>query len=146
MSDNPLIHNENYGQQTEVWYRAYDISTEKIILFYDFLDSIHTLMDSTYLGSDVMDDEINQKGHFTWCWDKTINNFKKERINFKERGIHYEYFWTFFMETFYHTQMDGEDTKLKEYLFKLFNYKHKKTRPELGVLTEIYKILEKNLT
>ena len=50
------------------------------------------------------------------------------------------------METFYHAQMDGEETKLKEYLFKLFNYKDKKTRPELGVLTEIYKILEKNLT
>jgi hypothetical protein len=103
-------------------------------------------MDRTYLGVDIMDEELNQKGHFTWCWDKTINNFKKERIVFKERGIHYEYFWTFFMETFYHAQMDGEETKLKEYLFKLFNYKHKKTRPELGVLTEIYKILEKNLT
>ena len=116
MNENHLIDNENYGKQTEVWYRAYDISTEKIILFYDFLDSIHTLMDRTYLGVDVMDEELNQKGHFTWCWDKTINNFKKERIVFKERGIHYEYFWTFFMETFYHAQMDGEETKLKEYL------------------------------
>ena len=80
MNENHLIDNENYGKQTEVWYRAYDISTEKIILFYDFLDSIHTLMDRTYLGVDVMDEELNQKGHFTWCWDKTINNFKKDRL------------------------------------------------------------------
>ena len=57
MNENHLIDNENYGKQTEVWYRAYDISTEKIILFYDFLDSIHTLMDRTYLGVDVMDEE-----------------------------------------------------------------------------------------
>jgi hypothetical protein len=41
--------------------------------------------------------------------------------------------------------MDEEEIKVEEYLYKLFNYKHKKTRSELSVLTEIYKLLEKNL-
>ena len=45
---------------------------------------------------------------------KSFVFFKGRRIVFKERGIHYEYFWTFFMETFYHAQMDG---KTYDYVF-----------------------------
>jgi hypothetical protein len=141
-----ILNKQDYGYQAEVWYRAYGITTEKIELFYDFVNSVYKLIDDTYLGPDALVTEEDQKNHYTWCWDKTIDNLSKEKININNRGIHYEYFWDFFLESFYYLKMDDEDIKVKEYLFKLFNYNHKKTRSELGVLTEIYKLLEKNLT
>lgn len=146
MGKSQLTKSDNYEKQTDVWYRAYDINNEKIILFHDFLDSLYDITERTYLGEDVMDEETPQRGHFTWCWDRTINNFKKERITFRDRGTHYEYFWILFKESFYNSIIDNEPVSLKSYFFRLFNTDHQKTRSELGVLTEIYKILEKNLT
>lgn len=141
-----ILNKQDFGYQTDVWYRAYNISTEKVELFHDFISSVYSLIDQTYLGSDVIVTEEEQKNHFTWCWDKTIDNLGKEKINLNKRGIHYEYFGDFFLESYYYLKMDNEEIKLTEYIFKLFNCNHKKTRSELGILTEIYKLLEKNLT
>jgi hypothetical protein len=140
-----LLNKQDYGYQAEVWYRAYGITTEKIELFYDFVNSVYQLINKTYLGPDAIITEEEQRDHFTWCWDKTVDNLTKEKIKLNKRGIHYEYFWDFFLESFYFLKMDEEEVKVEEYLYKLFNYTHKKTRSELSVLTEIYKLLEKNL-
>ena len=72
-------------------------------------------------------------------------NFNKEKIFFKERGNHYEYFWNFFLEAYYYMQLDGNQVKIYEYFYKLFDFKYKKSRSELDMLTEIYKLLEQNL-
>ena len=84
-----FVHSESYKNQIDVWYRAYNISREKTELFYDFLMSLYNLLQETYLGPEVFELEEDQKNHFTWCWDKTIENFNKEKIFFKERGKHY---------------------------------------------------------
>jgi hypothetical protein len=76
-----FVSSENYKQQIDVWYRAYNISREKTELFYDFLISLHNLIDETYLGTDVMMSTEDQINHFTWCWDKTIESFNKEKIS-----------------------------------------------------------------
>lgn len=141
-----ILEKSGNADQTEVWYRAYGITVEKIELFYDFMGSVYNLMEKTYLGPDVIITEEEQKSHFTWCWDKVIDDFLKERITFNKRGIHYEYFWEFFLESFYYLKMDDKEIQISDYMYKLFNYNHKKTRSELGILTEIYKLLEKNLT
>ena len=140
-----FITSENYKHQIDIWYKAYNISRERIELFYDFINSIYLLVDETYLGFDVIESEEDQKNHFTWCWDKTIENFNKEKIYFKERGTHYQYFWNFFLEAYYFVQIDGEESRISEYFYKLFNFKYKKSRSELDMLTEIYKLIEQNL-
>ena len=45
---------EKYKHQIDIWYRTYSINRDKIILFYDFLLSLHTLIDETFLGVDVL--------------------------------------------------------------------------------------------
>ena len=140
-----FITSENYKNQIDIWYKAYNISRERIELFYDFIYSFHSLIDETYLGNDVIQTEEDQKNHFTWCWDKTIDSFNKEKIFFKERGQHYQYFWNFFLEAYYFVQLDNESSKISEYFYKLFDFKYKKSRSELDMLTEIYKLLEQNL-
>ena len=140
-----FITSENYKNQIDIWYKAYNISRERIELFYDFIYSFHSLIDETYLGNDVIQTEEDQKNHFTWCWDKTIDSFNKEKIFFKERGQHYQYFWNFFLEAYYFVQLDNESSKISEYFYKLFDFKYRKSRSELDMLTEIYKLLEQNL-
>ena len=140
-----FISLENYKQQIDIWYRAYNISRERIELFHDFLISLYDLIDQTYLGPELFDIEENQRTHFTWCWDKTIENFSKEKIHFKDRGNHYEYLWNFFLEAYYYNQLDGNTIRISEYFTILFDFNYRKTRSELDMLTEIYKIFEQNL-
>lgn len=140
-----FVSSESYSQQIDIWHKAYNISREKTNLFYDFLVSLYDLIEETYLGTDVLQMEEDQKNHFIWCWDKTIESFNKEKIYFKERGNHFEYLWNFFLEAYYYTKIDGGTIRISEYFHKLFSFEHRKSRSELDMLTEIYKMFEQNL-
>ena len=113
-----FIASESYKQQIDIWYRAYNISREKTELFHDFLSSLYELMEETYLGADVMDNETDQKNHFIWCWDKVIKSFELERIYFKERGQTFDYFWNFFLEAFYYNKIDENINRINQYTFE----------------------------
>jgi hypothetical protein len=136
---------ENYKHQIEIWYRAYNISREKMELFHDFLISLYELVDNTYLGSDVISTDDDIKGHFNWCWDKVIDNFNKEKIYFKNRGNCHEYFWNFFLEAFYFNKIENKRIRIDEYVNMLFDIDYLKNRSELDVVTEIYRLLDQNL-
>jgi hypothetical protein len=137
-----FIASENFKNQAEVWYKAYNIIREKTELYYDIIISLYDVIDSTYLGEDVLYNQKDQQGHFNWCWNKVLTDLEKESIYLKERGPHYDYLWLFFQEAFY--MLNGNALKIKEYFYKLFKYDFKKTRSELDMLTEIYKLLESN--
>jgi hypothetical protein len=139
------ISTEKYKHQIDIWYRAYNIHREKIELFYDFLSTLYNLVDTTFLGVDVLYNENDQRNHFIWCWNKLITDFGKERIYFKEKGNHYEYFWNFFSEAYYLVKMEEETPRINDYFEKLFDFRHRKTRSELDIVTELYKLLEQNL-
>ncbi len=140
-----FLTSESYKNQTEIWYKAYNITREKTELYYDFLVSLLDLIEETFLGPDVLQSQEDIKNHFTWCFDKVINNFKKESIEIKSRGNHYEYLWLFFQEAFYQTHIDGDITRIREYFYKLFDFSYKKSRSELDMLTDLYKLFEQNL-
>lgn len=139
-----FISFENYKQEIDIWYKSHNISREKLNLFHDFVASIYDTVDSTFLGLDVMYEGGNQKNHFTWAWDKVIEELSKEKIYIKNRGPHYEYFWNFYMETYYYSQINGHDSKIPNYFLKLFDFEHIKSKSELEILTIIYKILNQN--
>jgi len=145
IKDNNFFFDENYKYQIDIWYKAYNINHEKLELFHDFLLSLYENIDSTFLGSDIIVDDTDQKNHFTWCWNKTLDTFNKEKIFFKRYGIHYEYFWNFFREAFYYANLEKKENKILNYIAILFNFKHQKTRAEIDILTEIYKLLNDGL-
>lgn len=147
MGKNTIILNisETLKEELDFWFRYNNISREKISLFYDFVISLDEIIDSTFLGTDVIDDESKIKGHFTWCWRKTIDNFSKERIFFKETGTHFEYLWNFYNEAYYIQKLENKEIMIHEYYYKIFDLTHSKTEAELEILLTLYKIFEQNL-
>ncbi len=78
------------------WYLANNIIPELTELFRDFCLSFLLIMRETYLGDDEEEQtetkigmtEFQNREHFRWCWNKTIENFKKERDKHRsKRGI-----------------------------------------------------------
>lgn len=132
--------------QIDIWLRANNIIPEKSELFHDFVFSILTLIQNTYMGDDVTESEHDKINHFTWCWNKVIDNFEKEKINFERVGQHFEYFWSFFRDAYYYDDEAKNNTiKVIEFFNAIFNLSIKKTKSELDMLADLYKILEKSL-
>jgi hypothetical protein len=140
-----LILFENYKNELDLLFRAYNINREKIELFHDFIISLHELINNTYLGPDYINTEQIQEIHFTWCWDKTINNFTKENIFFKERGFHFEYFMGFYFDAYYQNETEDVYLKMLSYYNSLFDFNISKPKKELEIFFEVYKLLEQTL-
>lgn len=75
-----FVSSESYKHQIDVWKRTYNINRHKKDLFYDFLISLYEMIDNTFLGIDIVHTEIDQRNHFTWCWNKVIENFERKNL------------------------------------------------------------------
>tara|TARA_Y100001938_G_C7905478_1_gene336828 strand:- start:73 stop:543 length:471 start_codon:yes stop_codon:yes gene_type:complete len=129
----------------DLWLKANNIISEKSELFFYFIKSLYLLVDKTYLGSDVIKDEDDVVNHFKWCWNKTIDNLEKEGILFQREGPHYDYFWNFFLESFYGDKFDSVINRVDKFFSTLFKISDRKTKSELDIYTELYKTLDNNL-
>lgn len=139
-------------EDVDIWFKINNIILEKLELFSDFSHSLNDLIITTYLGDSdnvnetkiIMSDEDNRK-HFEWCWGKVINNFKKEKINFNEKGEHFDYFESFFMEIFYNQTDDKIKNSINGFFNELFDLKKPFTKSDLDMISTIYKLLDKNI-
>ena len=139
-------------EEVDVWFRVNNIIPEKMELYYDLSDSLYLLIKKTYLGNTQnnnetkveMSDEDNQK-HFDWCWNKTLDNFKKENINFTNEGEHKEYFISLFNQIFYKQNKEDLRNSIETFFNDLFNREKPFTQVDLDLIYNIYKTLDKNL-
>ena len=92
----------------------------------------------------TLDQEDNEK-HFDWCWDRTVENFKKERIFFNETGEHLDFFKGFIIETFYNQDIDAVKFSLNKFFDEIFNLDTQHTMSDLDLLKQVYKSLDNNL-
>ena len=144
----PVNHDD-----VEVWFNVNNMIHEKRQLFSDFTFSLYHLISSTYLGDDldntsetklVLSQEDKLK-HFDWCWKKTLDNFLKENIKFNVKGEHREYYEKFFMDLFYNTENKSISENIVKFFEELFDEEKMFTKSDLDMLTEIYKLLNKNI-
>ena len=122
---------------------------EKIELYGDVFKSLNQIILDTYLGDTifltkiVLNDEDNLS-HFEWCWKKTIDNFKKEDIHIKYEGEHKDYFKSFYMDTFYNQNEERIKDSIPKFLIDIFDVGISYSKSDLDLLTELYKLIEKN--
>ena len=134
--------------QSEIdrWIKVNGITIEMSSLLFDFISSLYSLVNETYLGEDYVTTNEDRDKHFDWCWSKVINNFEKESIYFNDYGEHYEYFRVFFEDTFYNNPKPNVIHRVRLFFTELFEPPiGKRTKSELDVYSEMYKIIENNL-
>ena len=132
-----------------VWFNVHNMNYEKIELYGDIFKSLNHIISDTYLGNEdsetkiVISDE-DKKSHFDWCWYKNIENFEKENIRFKIQGDHKTYMEEFLDEIFYDQKEEQIIDNIHEFMISLFDEEKSFTESDLTILTEIYKVFEKN--
>lgn len=139
-------------EDVTLWFNINNIITEKSDLFFDFCIALFGLINSTYLGEEsqpnetkVVLSEAEKTKHFEWCWNKTVDNFAKENINFNIKGEHYDYFLVLFMEIYYREINSGIRNSIEKFIRELFDKDKPFSKSDLELYTEIYKLLEKNI-
>lgn len=133
-------------EQMHLLYRANNIKYEKCQLFHDFIKSINKIITNTYLGSEYISNQKEEVQHFNWCMDKLFEDFKKENIVFENTTTVKEYFYFFYDELFYKRKDNDEIlSKLNRLANLSFDYHRLKSRSDMDVLIELYKLLDKSL-
>ncbi len=139
-------------EEVDLWFKSNNMIPEKMELYSDLTHSLNQLILNTYLGELDTSNEIkinltddDKRNHFEWCWGKVISNFGQENIKFDERGGHFDYFESFFDETFYSQKEYKVKTSIGHFFTDLFNYKKTFTKSDLDMITAIYKVLDKHL-
>jgi len=132
-----------------IWFNIHNMTYEKIELYGDFFKSLNNIIMDTYLGDNTSETKISLSNednlsHFEWCWNKTIENFKRENIIIKSDGDHKDYFQSFFIDTFYNQKESNLKKSIPKFLKEIFEVGMTYSKSDLDLLTELYKLIEKN--
>lgn len=132
-----------------IWFNIHNMTYEKIELYGDVFKSLNHIILDTYLGDDISETKItlsdeDKESHFDWCWKKVIDDFRRENIIIKYDGEHKDYFKSFYMETFYNQNEVKIKNSIPKFLSDIFDVTMTYSKSDLDLLTELYKLIEKN--
>lgn len=136
--------------EVNIWFNIHNMHYEKIELYGDILKSLHHIILDTYLGEDMPETKIlltseDNDRHFEWCWKTLLSNFREENIKIKTDGEHKDYLKSFFLETFYNPYDVSVKETIPKFLTNVFEIDKEFSKSDLDILTEIYKLLDKNI-
>jgi hypothetical protein len=131
--------------QIEYLNQINHVTPEKVELYRDFIISLGHIIHDTYLGDDIITDDDIILIHFNWCWEFNIDNFIKERINFKKNGEHYYYYLNYFVEMYYKNKDKNYHliNEIISFWENVFSITRLKTKSEYDIFIEAYKTQDK---
>lgn len=138
------------NHEVEVWFQVHNMIPEKIDLFGDIFLSLAQIIGDTYLGDNTNETKIvmsegDIENHYDWCWKTMVRNFELENIIITSQGEHKKYLKGFFDDSFYHQEKIDMRGAIPEFIQDLFNQDKPFAKSDLDILTEIYKLLERNV-
>lgn len=133
-----------------IWLSVHNMSYEKIELYGDIFKSLNHIIVDTYMGDTEGETKIylspeDKMKHFEWCWSKLIKDFEAENIIIKDTGDHKDYFKEFFSDSFYNQNQTNVKLSIPQFLEDVFDVEKDFSKSDLDILTELYKLIEKNL-
>jgi hypothetical protein len=141
------------NDEVVIWFNVHNMIYEKIELYGDIFKSLNCVITDTYMGDsngDSPETKIvlspeDKQSHFDWCWSKMVENFHKENIIITIDGEHKDYLKSFYMDTFYHQTQKNVKDSVPVFLNEIFNMSKPFSKSDLDMITEIYKMMEKNV-
>ena len=137
-------------EEVLIWFNIHNLNYEKIELYGDIFKSLNHVIVDTYLGDESAETQISLSfeekiAHFNWCWNKMVEDFAKEKIRIKKEGEHKNYFESFFMDSFYSPKEKNIKESIPVFLDEIFDFDRPFTKSDLDLLTELYKLMDKNM-
>lgn len=131
--------------QTMTQLKKHNIMKERAELYRDFVVNLICYIHSSYLGIEYIKSKDDIRGHFEWCFNKVISDFKNEGIIFNEIYELQEYFFEYFNTRFYGAEEIPSQRTFINFWDDIFNVKSNKEKTLFNALVEIYKVFENAL-
>jgi hypothetical protein len=136
-----------------IWFNVHNMLYERIELYGDIFKTLHHIIRDTYMGDDfdapaetkISISKKDQELHFDWCWKKMISDFKKENVIITEVGEHKDYLESFYVDTFYNQSEARVKNSIPKFVNEIFDVFKPFSKSDLDMITELYKLLEKNV-
>jgi len=126
-------------------FKSHNVIKERVELYKDFtINLLHYIYDS-YLGSEFIKSEQDQRGHFTWAYGKVLEEFEDEGIDFYNNDDLFEYFYVYFKDQFYDMKKIEDFTYYHKFWLDIFDLSKNKQRKKFEVLLQIYEIFDESL-
>jgi hypothetical protein len=74
-----------------------------------------------------------------------VENFLKENIVITSDGEHKDYLKSFYMDTYYNQSDKKVKSSVSAFLSEIFNMSKPFSKSDLEMITEIYKMMDKNV-
>ena len=126
-------------------YREFNVHRERVQLYKHFILTLSKYIHTTYLGIDCIKTPVDIKGHFNWCFTKTIGQFDSIGFKFYNTEEIHDYFLEYYGESIYTGDEKCFNYELdKKYIENIFDYDNtNKNRLKLLSLIEFYTVFEK---
>ncbi|MFW5847587.1 MAG: hypothetical protein ACOCVF_01530 [bacterium] len=123
--------------------KSHNIIRERVELYKDFTINLINYIYDTYLGNEYINKEDDIRGHFDWCYNKVLDEFLEEEINFHENNDLYYYFYQYFYTQFYEIDKEKPLENYIEFWENIFNIQKKnKNKRVFDILLELYEIFD----
>lgn len=137
---------ENIGEfEMNRRFKSHNVIRERVELYKDFTINLLNYIYDTYLGKEYLKSEYDIRGHFTWCYRKTLKDFEKEGIFFYENEELYDYFFLYYKDQFYGKKNPELLSFYENFWENIFDTKKTKKRNIFEVLLELYEIFDKSI-
>ena len=136
-----------------IWFNVHNMIYERIELYGDIFKTLNHIIIDTYMGeptggsseTKISMTQEDKDLHFEWCWNKLVENFKKENISINSMGDHKDYLKSFYMDTFYNQPEKSVKESIPVFLDEIFDVFKPFSKSDLDMITEMYKLMEKNV-
>jgi hypothetical protein len=128
--------------------KKYIIVKDRVEIYKDFTLNLLYYIDYYYIDYDSIHEDSDINNHYSWCFNKVCNEFKKEEIDFSANNELKEYFRTYYYHQFYKIKGTNRDISLayyEKFWKEIFNIEKQKNRNILNILIEIYTIYDKSI-
>lgn len=128
-------------------FRSSNVIKERVELYKDFTINLLYNIYNTYLGDDFISSDEDIKGHFTWAFNKMIEEFYDEDIIFFKTNDLFDYFYEYYYSHFYKLGQSQSFSYYKNFWENIFDLKNqKKDKKVFDVLIQIYELFDNSLS
>lgn len=125
-------------------YKRKNILFERLNHIQDFYLLINKYIFSTYLGKESIKSKKDIEGHFNWCLQKTIEDFDKIGIKYKDTTEIYDYLYEFYKNEVYYNELPINEMITKKMILNLTSFHAEKRRLVLEDTLILYEMFNKN--
>lgn len=125
--------------------KKYSLIRDRVEYYRDFTINLLHHIYNYYLDKETLYLDVDIRNHFTFCYNKTCDEFLEEGIDFTENERLIDYFYTYYYHHFYKTEKDVPKEHFLKFWKNVWDVDKQRNKSVLKMMVEIYAIYDDSI-